>query len=399
MDISRLRAAYEARAKAVSELRDLYDHAEGRDLDANEKEKEARLNEDIAEKTALVERGLASVENEARDADFRDRLGIAEGREASETEETRSDRDILLDIANGEIRSHEFEARDLDFYGGNAQGQDALKDETFVARLYEVVRETTPIIQAGATVIRTQRGEKMNLPKVTGFSSAQRIDEGQTLTASDPAFGKATVDVYKYGVFLRSTWEFLTDPYVGIEAFLARQAGVSLADGIGTDLLVGDGTNKPTGVVTATTNTHALATAQTFDFDDLIDTQHSIKSAHRKRASWLMSDSALAVARKVKDGNGRYIWEPSVRVGEPDVILGRPVYTDPSMAWDSGLSTKVALYGDMSAYYVRLAGGVRAETSKDFAFDSDEVVWRFIQRADGVLVDTNATVAIVNPAA
>lgn len=397
MDISTLRAEYEARAHATAELRNLYNEAEGRALDANEQQKEERIQADIDARSVNIERGLSSLENESRDADFMDRLGAAESRQESSTEEKRTDADILRDIAKGEIRSHEFEARDLDI-SANLNSEVDVTDQSFASRLYEVVREVTPIIQAGATVVRTARGEKMTFPKATSFSSATIVGEGAAMSPSDPGFGKAEVDVFKYGVFLKASFEFLTDPHVGIEAFLARQAGVSLSDGIGTHLLVGTGTGQPTGVVTATTNAHVLATAQTFDFDDLIDTQHTIKGAHRKRASWLLSDSAVAVARKVKDNNGQYVWQPSVTVGEPDVILGRPVYTDPSIAWSSTVDEKIGLFGDLSAYYVRLAGGVRAESSTDFAFDTDEVVWRFLQRADGVLVDDNATVAIQNPA-
>lgn len=397
MTPEQIRAAYEARAKDVHALRSLYDGADGRDLSAEERQTEANIEASIEAHDAAIERGLKGLETEARAAEFEARLG-AFGTPGSGQDEVRSDADILRDIARGEVRSHEFEARDLDL-NANANGEANVTDESFAARLYEVVRETTPILQAGATVVRTARGEKMTFPKVTGFSTAAIVGEGAAIQKSDPTFGKAAVDAYKYGVFLQASYEFLTDPHVGIEGFLARQAGVSLSDGIGTDLLVGDGAGKPTGVVTASTTRKTLAAAGTVDFDDLIDVQHSIKQAHRARGAWMMSDSMLAVARKVKDNDGRYIWQPSVTVGAPDVILGRPVYTDPGMAAAATLSAKVILFGDLSAYYVRLAGGVRAETSKDFAFDTDEVVWRFLQRADGVLVDSNATAAVENPAA
>ena len=86
-------------------------------------------------------------------------------------------------------------------------------------------------------------------------------------------------------------------------------------------------------------------------------------------------------------------------LGQPDMLLGKPVATDPNVA-AAGNSAKSVLFGDFSAFWVRLAGGVRFERSDDFAFSSDLVTFKVVARADGMTVDqTGAIKAFVGVSA
>ena len=51
---------------------------------------------------------------------------------------------------------------------------------------------------------------------------------------------------------------------------------------------------------------------------------YSLRSPYRKKAVWVLNDSTVKALRKLKDGNGNYIWQPSVSAGVPDTILNRP---------------------------------------------------------------------------
>jgi HK97 family phage major capsid protein len=102
-----------------------------------------------------------------------------------------------------------------------------------------------------------------------------------------------------------------------------------------------------------------------------------------------MNDSTIKVARKIKDTIGQYIWQPGLQAGEPDMILGRPVYADPNMP-AFGTSTTPIAFGDFGGYFIRDVTPLRFERSNDFAFGSDLVSFRAIFRTDGQLGDTNA---------
>lgn len=108
-------------------------------------------------------------------------------------------------------------------------------------------------------------------------------------------------------------------------------------------------------------------------------------------AGWVIKDSTAGAVRKLKDTSGRYLWESSVVAGQPDLILAKPVYTDPYMP-AAAADAKSVLFGDLSAYFVRLVNGVRFESSEHFAFDRDVVTFRALVRGDGALADQSGAV-------
>jgi HK97 family phage major capsid protein len=152
---------------------------------------------------------------------------------------------------------------------------------------------------------------------------------------------------------------------------------------------------KPDGVIHGATlgKTGGTGVSGAFSSDDLIDLFFSVIAPYRRSpaATWMMADSSIATARKLKDTTGQYIWQPGLQAGVPDTILGKPVLTEPNMA-AVATSAKSVLFGDMSTYFVRLAGGIRFERSDDFAFDTDLVTFRALLRADGALVDQTGAV-------
>ena len=104
-----------------------------------------------------------------------------------------------------------------------------------------------------------------------------------------------------------------------------------------------------------------------------------------------MNDGTAGVIRKIKTTEGQYIWQPSVVAGTPDTILGKPVLTDPNVA-DIGVAAESVIFGDISQYFIRMAGGIRFERSDEFAFNADLVTFRALMRADAALVDLTGAV-------
>jgi len=121
-----------------------------------------------------------------------------------------------------------------------------------------------------------------------------------------------------------------------------------------------------------------------FDADDLIDLLHSVDSAvaARPATALQMNRATLGAVRKLKDGDGRYLFEYGA-AGEPR-ILGERIVENP-FAPAVGAGEKSVIYGDMSSYHVRQVGGIEVARSDDFAFDTDEIVWRVSMRVWGDL--------------
>lgn len=282
--------------------------------------------------------------------------------------------------------------------GGNLVPTD------FYSRLMAHLIEVSAILQAGATVLNTSGGETIQVPKTTSHSTARLTAEAGTITASDPAFGQASLGAYKYGVLIQVSRELIDDSGVDLEGYLAMQAGRALGNAFGADLITGDGSAKPTGLLNNTTlgvtgptgvSGGLGATSGTVNqgADLLFDLFYSVIAPYRASpaAAWLVRDATMAVIRKIKDTTGQYIYSPSLLVGTPDTLVGKPIYTDPFIP-AVATGAKSIVFGDLSQYFVRLAGGVRFERSDEYAFNTDLVTFRALLRGDGILVDQTGAV-------
>jgi len=251
---------------------------------------------------------------------------------------------------------------------------------SFYDRLMAHLIEVSGILQAGATVLNTNSGEQIQIPKTTAHSTAALTAEAASITASDPAFSQAALGAYKYATLIQVSRELVDDTGVDLEGYLAMQAGRALGNALGADLITGNGSSKPTGILNNTTlgvtgptgaNGGLGATSGTANSgaDNLIDLFYSVIAPYRASGScaWLVKDSTMGVIRKIKDTTGQYMFQPSLVAGTPDTLLNKPIYVDPFMP-AIATSGKSIAFGDMSQYFVRLAGGVRFERSDEFAF-------------------------------
>ena len=307
-----------------------------------------------------------------------------------EAEKVVTDNDILRAMVAGERRSVEF--RDLSKLSAGAGANTVATN--FYAQLQQHMIENSAIRQTNVTVLTTDGGQALQIPKTTTHPTAGIIAEAGSITESDPVFGQVTLDAYKYAFSLQVSSELENDTGVDLAAYLAERGGVALANGSGAHFITGTGSSQPNGVVTASTLgvTGGAGVTGAFTVDNLIDLYYSVIAPYRSRGTWLMADAAIKAARKLKDAtSGEYLWNNSVLADEPSTLLGRPVVNDTNVA-DPALSAKSVVFGDMSKYFIRDVKGVRVERSVDFAFQNDLVTWRFILRTDGDLVDTTGAV-------
>lgn len=381
--------AWEA-AKAVLDVA----AAENRDLSAEESASFDKANADI---DALDARAKALEDSEQRAADAAAAFDRIAARTPERTPPAAKD-------ANEELRAFfrgergrslvvEPESRDLLKSAPTAAGN--VVPTSFYAQLWEHMIEVSGVLMAGPTVLRTTSGENIEIPVTTSHSTAALIAEAATLTESDPAVAKRTLGAYKYGMSLQVSSELLADTGVDLEGYLSRQAGRAVGNALGVHLVTGTGSSQPAGLVTTASAgvSGATAVAGAFTADNLIDLYYSVIAPYRNSSSagWLMRDATVGAVRKLKGSDNNYLWQPGLTVGAPDLLLGKPVNTDPNVA-AVGLSAKSVVFGDVSAYHVRLAGGIRFERSDDFAFQNDLVTFRCIVRGDGILVDQSGAV-------
>lgn len=123
--------------------------------------------------------------------------------------------------------------------------------------------------------------------------------------------------------------------------------------------LTGNGSGQPLGVFTASpqgvptsrdVSTGNTTTAVTFD--GLIESKYSLKQPYWTNARWLGHRDFYKQVAKIKDLEGQYVWRESVRVGEPDRLLGLPTAMSEYAPNTFTASQYVAIVGDFSNYWI-----------------------------------------------
>jgi HK97 family phage major capsid protein len=410
---SKVRELLEKRANIHTEMTALVDLAdtEGRSLSAEEDAKFRALDTDLETLDKqrrryedLDKRDAELVEAEKRNGPIVD--DPSQKRDGQPSDFEKEMRSFLagerrsITVAPSEqmnftqLRSLAAQSRDLTKAPATAGGHTV--GTAFYAQLVDHLIEVSGVMQAGPTVLVTERGENLPIPRTTAHSSAaSELAEGAAIAESDPAFNQLVLGAYKYGVIVQVSSELMEDTYVDLLGYLAMQAGRAVGNSFGVRLVTGTGTAQPQGVATASTLgvTGTSGVAGAFNADQLIDLFFSVIAPYRNSpgCAWLMRDLTLANVRKLKDTQNQYLWQPSLQVGAPDTLLGKPVYTDPAVA-AVGLSARSVLFGDMSRYFVRQVRDIRFERSDEFAFNSDLVTFRCVMRGDGGLADTTGAI-------
>jgi HK97 family phage major capsid protein len=266
--------------------------------------------------------------------------------------------------------------------------------------------ETSSLMRAGATVVTTETGEDLVVPRSTGFVTSAITGEGQQITESDPTLGTVTLKAFKYANYFEVSSELANDTPTNLLDFLARQAALSLglgATGYGDDLINGAGTTEPRGLlldagtgVTGPTGTGTtIGTQGTVNqgTDALWNLVGSVAEpyAESDSAAFIMRNATNVIVRKLRDTSG----QPVNGLTDRRNILGYPVYTDPFMPAAANTVESIA-FGAMDRYFVRIVNGVRFERSDEFRFQHDLIAFRCIIRLDGALIDTNAVKTFVN---
>lgn len=158
--------------------------------------------------------------------------------------------------------------------------------------------------------------------------------------------------------------QMLDDAAIDLEQWLADEVETEFARQEGIAFLSGDGTNKPHGILTYVEGAASAArhpwgaiqvvdsgAATAFTTDGLIDVVYSMPAGYRANAKFYMNSLSQSSIRKLKDGQGNLIWAPSLAVGQPATLLGRPVVDIEDMPAVAA-GNIAALYGDMEATYL-----------------------------------------------
>lgn len=382
-----LKKQMEARQNAWEHAKELLDRAAGenRDLTAEENEQYVRMTAEIDERASVISRIQADVEREARAAEamrgFEGQVKTVESAVVADAS------DSIRKLARGEIRSLEVERRAIETGSTGAPVPTSFYDEIIMR-----ARMVGPMLDPNiVTVLNTTSGEKIQVPNLNAYSTGTLTAEGDVFGESAPTFNNfVDLQAYKYGTLFQVSRELIEDAGVPLQSFFAEQVGNAIGYVANTALTTGDGSDKPKGIVAAAgSGVKGTATNFIFTTDEVIDLLYSLDGAARALgASFMANGSTIAKLRQLKDGSGAYVFQPAMQLGTPDLLLGVPLIENPHVA-SVATAAKSLICGYLKSYFVRQVGGIRLDSSSDYAFANDVVTFRATIRVDGDLPQTS----------
>lgn len=210
------------------------------------------------------------------------------------------------------------------------------------------------MFEAG-TIINTTHGGDLILPTVNDTNAkATIVSDYDQSTKRAPSFGSVTLKAYTYRTpIIPVSQTLIQDSAFNLDAVLSGLLGDSFSRGVNEQLTTGDGTGKPTGIVTAATACSTQAAAASIKLDDIIDLIKSVNSAYARNGKFMFNRNTLWELAKIKDQSGRYIWQDSARDGAPATLFGKQYILNDDMA-DIGAGNASVLFGDLSKYKIRM---------------------------------------------
>ena len=269
--------------------------------------------------------------------------------------------------------------------GTDSEGGYLVPDE-FEHTLVEALQEEN-IFRKLAHIIQTASGDR-KIPVVASKGTASWVDEEGSITESDDSFGQVSIGAYKLGTLIKVSNELLNDSVFPLEGYISKEFARRIGAKEEDSFFNGDGDGKPVGIFHSTGGAQVGVTAAStsaITADEIIDLFYSLKGAYRRNAVWVLNDSTVKVIRKLKDSNGQYIWQPALKDGDHDTLLGRPILTTSAMP-EIAADAKPVIFGDLSYYWIGDRQGVTFKRLNERYADMGQVGFLASKRVDGKLV-------------
>ena len=258
--------------------------------------------------------------------------------------------------------------------------------EDFRGTLFTKLRDIVQF-RRYATVIQTKKGT-VGMPTFDYEGGAEWIEENGKFGEENftDVFGKKFFTPHKLGRIFRVPIELIEDADFDVEQLLTDHFAMRFGEIEENAFINGDGVNKPTGLLTIADQMNQVNASGTgvagISGDDFIKAQYGVKSVYRGRGVWLLHRDVLAAARMLKTNDGAYLWQPSLQLGEPATILGRPTieseYMPQAQAGGVGL-----VYGDLSYYWIVDRTNVSVQRLTEKYAEYDQVGVKLRKHTDG----------------
>lgn len=296
-------------------------------------------------------------------------------------------------------------------YPGIISGGGIFVPVGFVHDVERAMKYYGPMLNGGDTLPRildTDSGQPLPMPTSNDTAVVgELIGKNQQVTTADVTIGAVMMGAWKFSSKLvKVSIELMEDSAFDMEQFLIQQFAERIGRAANSYLTTGSGTSQPNGLLTAVLASGPKATAvgagtndgvsgaNTIGSDDLVTLEHLVDPLYRgQSASYMLSDSVLKSLKQVKDKYGRPLWQPGVRVGEPDTINGYRYSINPYFdALQTNTSSppvtrNTMTFGRHDKYVVRRVRALSVLRLSERFADFGQLAFIAFARMDGNLID------------
>ena len=328
------------------------------------------------------------------------KLEDTEGRTDAEKSEKRYQEAFRNWAISGEVRCSKEDLDILDQKGkeSRALGTGAgatggyLAPTTMAGKIEEALKFLGGV-RSGANVITTDNGNVINYPTMDDTNNiGELIGEnpaGDTKN-QDITFGNKVIGAFTYSSkAIVVSNELLADSGFDLEGYIAKVAAQRIFKITNLHFTIGDGTDKPKGLVLDAAQGLVAAAAAAITGDELIKLLHKVDVNYRTNGKWMFNDQTLLAIRLLKDSDGNTIWQKGLSDGEPDKILGKPFIINNDMP-NIGASAKSIMFGDIEKYLIRDVSNATLKRLDQVAGLQNQTVFVLFSRHDGKLIDAGS---------
>jgi HK97 family phage major capsid protein len=224
-------------------------------------------------------------------------------------------------------------------------------------------------------------------------------------TGSDDSsmqFGRRELKPYPLAKRIKVSNKLLRASAMNVENLVRQRLSYKFGVTEEKAFLTGHGAGQPLGVFTAsndgipTSRDVATGSATGFTFDGIYDAKYALKGAYwnRPSTSWGFHRDALKLIAKLKDSQNRYLWEPSQQVGQPDRLIGTPLYMSEFFPNTFTTGLYVGMLADWSYYHIADALGMSVQRLGELYAETNQIGFIGRMELDGMPVLGEAFVRI-----